>query len=80
MERRPDKREDPFETVWGRELLSHLEAGLPPEQIPYLDAFLAGEKPRDVAQRLGISPKAASARMRRLKAKVAELYAALRIR
>lgn len=78
LEQFSDAREDPFETVYGKELLSRLEALLPPEQAPYLDAFLAGDKPKDVARRLGISPKAASARMRRFKAKLAELYAALR--
>jgi hypothetical protein len=77
LERRSDTREDPFDTVYGWELLSRLEAGLPPEQVPYLDAFLAGEKPQDVARRLGISAKAASARMRRFKAKLTDLYAAL---
>ena len=78
LEQFSDMREDPFEIVYSRELLSRLEALLPPEQAPYLDAFLIGEKPKDVARRLGISPKAASARMRRFKAKLAELYAALR--
>jgi DNA-binding NarL/FixJ family response regulator len=78
LEQRSYSREDPFETVYGRELLSHLEATLPPEQLAYLDAFLAGEKPKDIAQRLGISAKAASARMRRFKANVADWYAALR--
>jgi len=77
LEQRSYSREDPFETVYGRELLSRLVAELPPEQAPYLDAFLAGEKPKEIAQRLGISAKAASARMRRFKAKVADLYAAL---
>jgi hypothetical protein len=79
LEQCSDTREDPFKTVYGWELLSRLEAGLPPEQVPYLDAFLAGERPKDVAKRLGISAKAASARMRRFKAKVANLYATLRI-
>jgi DNA-directed RNA polymerase specialized sigma24 family protein len=78
LEQFSDAREDPFETVYGRELLSRLEAMLPPEQVPYLDAFLAGERPKDVAKRLGISPKAASARMRRFKAKLANLYDTLR--
>ena len=78
LEQFSDSREDPFESVYGKELLSRLEALLPPEQAPYLDAFIAGEKPKDVARRLGISPKAASARMRRFKAKLAELYASLR--
>jgi hypothetical protein len=78
LEQCSDIREDPFETVYGWELLSRLEAGLPPEQVPYLDAFLAGERPKDIAKRLGLSAKAASARMRRFKAKVADLYATLR--
>ena len=77
LERRSDTREDPFDTVYGWELLSRLEARLPPEQVPYLDAFLAGDKPGDIARRLGISAKAASARMRRFKAKVMDLYVAL---
>ena len=77
LERFSDAREDPFEIVYGRELISRLEAMLPPEQVPFLDAFLAGEQPRDVAKRLGISAKAASARMRRFRAKLADLYATL---
>jgi hypothetical protein len=79
LEQCSQSREDPFQTVYGRELLSRLEAELPAELLPYLDSFLAGEKPRDIAKRLGISAKAASARMRRFKAKVANLYATLRI-
>jgi len=78
LEQFSDARADPFETVYRRELLSRLEAMLPPEQVPYLDAFLAGERPKDLAKRLGISAKAASARMRRFKAKLADLYATLR--
>jgi DNA-directed RNA polymerase specialized sigma24 family protein len=78
LEQFSDAREDPFETVYRSELLSRLEALLPPEQLPYLEAFLAGEQPKDVAKRLGISPKAASARMRRFKAKLANLYDTLR--
>jgi hypothetical protein len=78
LEQRSSSQEDPFETVYGQELLSRLEAHLPPEQRPYLDAFLAGEKPKELAQRLGISAKAASARMRRFKAKIVELYGTLR--
>src|SRR5580704_1029925 len=69
LERCSDTREDPFETAYGRELLSRLEAELPPDKMLYLDAFLAGERPKDIAKRLGISAKAASARMRRFKAK-----------
>jgi DNA-directed RNA polymerase specialized sigma24 family protein len=79
LEQCSQSREDPFQTVYGRELLSRLEAELPAEQLPYLDAFLAGEKPKEIAKRLGISAKAASARMRRFKAKIANLYATLRI-
>jgi len=77
LERRSDTREDAVRHGVWLELLSRLEARLSPEQVPYLDAFLAGDKPQDVARRLGISAKAASARMRRFKAKVTDLYAAL---
>ena len=78
FERCADNSENPLDTLVGRELIARLEAYLPPEQLPYLDAFIAGEKPQDVAARLGITAKAASARMRRFKAKLADLYAALR--
>jgi hypothetical protein len=78
LERIADPRGDPFETVYRQELVALLEAQLPPEQIPYLDAFLADDDPRDIAPRLGISPKAASARMRRFKAKLGVIYTPLR--
>jgi hypothetical protein len=77
LDRVADARSDPFETVYRRELVSLLEARLRPDQVPYLDAFLADEKPRDVAPRLGITAKAASARMRRFEAKLAEIYSSL---
>ena len=70
LERIADSRPDPFETVYGQELVAFLEAQLPPEQVPYLDAFLADDEPKDIAPRLGISAKAASARMRRFQAKL----------
>ena len=73
LERCADEGASPFDTVVGRELVARLEAHLSPELIPFLDAFIAGEKPREIAQRLGITAKAASARMRRFKAKLAEL-------
>ena len=70
LERIADARSDPFETVYHQELVAFLEAQLPPEQVLYLDAFLADEEPKDIAPRLGISAKAASARMRRFQAKL----------
>src|ERR1700730_6800734 len=73
LERIADARPDPFETVYHQELVAFLEAQLPPEQVPYLDAFLAGDGPKDIAPRLGISAKAASARMRRFQAKLGEI-------
>ena len=39
--------------------------------------FSPATKPKDIATRLGISAKAASARMRRFKAKLADLYVSL---
>ncbi len=77
LEQVADARPDPFETAYGQELVALLEARLPPEQIPYLDAFLADDEPKDIAPRLGISAKAASARMRRFQAKLAEIYSGL---
>lgn len=77
LEQISDARPDPFETAYRQELVSLLEARLPPEQIPYLDAFLADDEPKDIAPRLGISPKAASARMRRFQAKLAKIYSGL---
>ena len=70
LERIADARPDPFETVYRQELVAFLEAQLPPEQVPFLDAFLADDEPKDIAPRLGISAKAASARMRRFQAKL----------
>ena len=70
LERIADTRPDPFETVYRQELVAFLEGQLPPEQLPYLDAFLADDEPKDIAPRLGISAKAASARMRRFHAKL----------
>jgi hypothetical protein len=80
LERIADPRGDPFETVYRKELVSLLEAQLPPEQVPYLDAFLADDDPKDIAPRLGISAKAASARMRRFEAKLAVIYSGLTTR
>src|SRR6202162_734583 len=77
LERIADPRGDPFETVYRKELVSLLEAQLSPEQVPYLDAFLADDDPKDIAPRLGISAKAASARMRRFEAKLAVIYSGL---
>src|SRR4029077_18174588 len=80
LERIADPRGDPFETVYRKELVSLLEAQLPPKQVPYLDAFLADDDPKDIAPRLGISAKAASARMRRFEAKLAVIYSGLTTR
>jgi hypothetical protein len=78
FERCADNSANPLDILVERELIARLEAHLPPEQVPYLDAFIAGEKPQDIAARLGITAKAASARMRRFKAKLADLYTTLR--
>src|SRR6202140_5925373 len=80
LERIADARPDPFETVYHQELVAFLEAQLPPEQVPYLDAFLADHDPRDIAPRMGITPKDLSARMRRFKAKLAVIYSGLTTR
>ena len=77
LEQVADARQDPFETVYGQELVALLEARLPPEQVPYLDAFLADDEPKDIAPRLGISAKAASARMRRFQAKLGVICSGL---
>jgi hypothetical protein len=77
LDRVADAQPDPFETAYRQELIALLEARLSPEQLPYLDAFLADDKPRDIAPRLGITAKAASARMRRFQAKLREIYSAL---
>src|SRR5579872_2033435 len=41
LDRVADAGLDPFETVYRQELIALLEARLRPEQVPYLDAFLA---------------------------------------
>jgi len=78
LDRCADGGANPLEALVDRERIARLEAHLTPEQVSYLDAFIAGDKPRDIAERLGITAKAASARMRRFKAKLAELDAASR--
>lgn len=77
LERIASARPDPFDTAYRQELVALLEASLPPEQTPYLDAFLAEDEPKDIAPRFGISAKAASARMRRFEAKLAKIYSGL---
>src|SRR6202167_3583202 len=77
LERIADARPDPFETVYRQELVAFLEAQLPPEQVPYPDAFLADDEPKDIAPRLGISAKAASARMRRFQVKLGVILSGL---
>lgn len=77
LERIADARPDPFETVYRQELVAFLEAQLPSEQVPYLDAFLADDRPKDIAPRLGISAKAASARMRRFQVKLGVILSGL---
>ena len=72
-----DQRADPLEIAYGQDLLSLLEAGLSLEQVAYLDAFLAEDRTRDIALRLAITAKAASARMRRFEAKLLEMYTGL---
>src|SRR6202047_1379706 len=80
LERIADPRGDPFETVCSKEIVSLLEAQLPPEQVPFLGAFLADDDPKDIAPRLGISAKAASARMRRFEARLGVIYSGLTTR
>src|SRR5579863_10281852 len=47
LDRVADARAGPFETAYRQELITFLEARLPPEQVPYLDAFLADDTPKD---------------------------------
>src|ERR1700684_3108311 len=77
LEQIADSRPDPFETVYGQELVAFLEAQLPPEQVPYLEAFLADDERKDTPPRLGISAKAASARMRRFQVKLGVIMSGL---
>jgi hypothetical protein len=80
LDRVADATAGPFETAYRQELINLLEARLPPEQVLYLDALLADDTPKDIAPRLGISAKAASARMRRFRAKLAVIYSGLTLR
>ena len=80
LDRVADARAGPFETAYRQELITLLEARLPPEQVPYLDAFLADDTPKGYRSALGNQCKAASARMRRFRAKLAEIYSGLTLR
>lgn len=69
----PDPSPNPFDLVYGSELISQIEKNLVAEEWPYWDALLAGERPRHVAARLGIDPKLASKKMKKLEAKVTSI-------
>lgn len=66
----PDVSPNPFEVFYEKELISRIEKDLIPEEWPYWEALLAGERPRHVAARLGIDRKLASKKMKKLEAKV----------
>jgi hypothetical protein len=66
----PDRSSNPFDLLYEHELISEVEKSLVPEEWPYWDAFLAGERPRHVATRLGIDRKLASKRMKKLELKL----------
>jgi hypothetical protein len=66
----PDRSATPFEVAYENEIISRLEKNLAPEEWPYWEALLAGERPRHVAARLGIDRKLASKKMKKLQAKV----------
>jgi hypothetical protein len=66
----PDRSATPFEVVYENEIISRIEKNLAPEERPYWEALLAGERPRHVAARLGIDRKLASKKMKKLEAKV----------
>lgn len=66
----PDPSPNPFDRFYENELISQIEKNLAAGEWPYWDALLAGERPRHVAARLGIDPKIASKKMKKLEAKV----------
>lgn len=72
----PDASPNPFEVFYENELISHIEKKLAPEEWPYWEALLAGERPRHVAARLGIDRKLASKKMKRLETKVISILLA----
>lgn len=55
----PDPSPNPFDLLYEHELISHIEKKLAPEEWPYWEALLAGERPRQVAARLGVHRKLA---------------------
>ena len=66
----PDRSPTPFELFYEREIISQIEKHLTPNEWPYWEALLLGERPRHIAARLGIDRKLASKKMKKLEAKV----------
>lgn len=69
-QRIPDRSATPFELFYRSELISLIEKHLKQEERPYWEAFLAGERPSEVAKRVGVDRKLASKKMKRLQAKI----------
>ena len=65
-----DSSDDPFNVVYHRQLLDLIEKNLLTEDIPYFQAFVEDQRPRELARELGINPKTASRRMREVSEKV----------
>jgi len=69
----PDRSSNPFELFYQSELIALIEKNLTPDERPYWEALLAGDRPRHVAARLGIDRKLASKKMKKLEAKIVSL-------
>ena len=69
----PDRSSNPFELLYQSELIALIEKNLTPDERPYWEALLAGDRPRHVATRLGIHRKLASKKMKKLEAKIVSI-------
>ena len=74
----PDSSGDPFDVVYHRQLLDLIEKNLLTEDVPYFQAFVENQRPKELAQELGINPKTASRRMKEVRRKVQEILRQLR--
>jgi hypothetical protein len=68
-----DSSFDPFSVVYYRQLLTLIENNLLREDVPYFQAFVENQRPKELALELGINPKTASRRMNEVREKVQEI-------
>jgi DNA-directed RNA polymerase specialized sigma24 family protein len=75
---RADLSVDPFSVTYHRQILDLIEKNLLQEDLPYFQAFVENQRPKELALELGINPKTASRRMKEVRKKLQEILRRLR--